>query len=223
MNENKNLLPILAIETSGDLCGVALLKSENVYYEFNANEKNIHSEVLFKLIDIVLDKSNVKLNELNAIAVSNGPGSFTGLRIGVAAAKGLATGAKLPIIFVPTFDALALQIANSSAENSRFAIANKVNSNELYFVKYETGKENSYSEIEKLQIINAEEISERSKDVGKIFGNYLSNTAVNNSSPRSVFIALWAYYFGKDLLTFNFDFNEPNYFKNLNIKQGVSR
>ncbi len=215
--------PVLAIETSGDLCSVALLKSEQVYYEINANEKNIHSEILFKLIDKVLLYAGISLTELKAIAVSNGPGSFTGLRIGVAAAKGIASGAKLPIVFVPTFEALALQISEFLPEGNIFAIANKVNSTELYYAKYKTGNKPLFTVIDELQIINFSELKEKTDDAGKIFGNFYSKEVNIISSPRSIFIALWAYYFGKDLLTFNFDLIEPNYFKNLNIKQGVSK
>jgi len=223
LNENNNMLPMLAIETSGDLCSVALLKNENVFYEINANEKNIHSEILFKLIDSVLAYTGVELNELKAVAVSNGPGSFTGLRIGVAAAKGIASGAKLPMVFVPTFEALALQISSAFPKETKFALANKVNSNELYFAKYEAGESNSYSVVDELQVISAEELNGKSGDAEKIFGNYQSKGVNVISSPRSIFIALWAYYFGKDLLTFNFDLIEPNYLKNFNIKQGVSK
>ncbi|NOX17627.1 MAG: tRNA (adenosine(37)-N6)-threonylcarbamoyltransferase complex dimerization subunit type 1 TsaB [Chlorobi bacterium] len=223
MSENKSMAPILAIETSGDLCSVALLKDENVYYEINANEKNIHSEILFKLVDNVLAKSGVTLNEVKTLAVSNGPGSFTGLRIGVAAAKGIASGAKLPMVFVPTFEALAMQISNYLPENSKFIIANKVNGAEYYFAKYESGKGNSYSVLDELQIIAAQDLKAKAGDAEKYFGNYQSKGANIISSPRSIFIALWAYYFGKDLLTFNFDLIEPNYLKKLNIKQGVSK
>jgi len=217
------MLPVLAIETSGDLCSVSLLKNEQVYYEINANEKNIHSEILFKLIDKVLLYAGISLNELKAITVSNGPGSFTGLRIGVAAAKGIASGAKLPIVFVPTFEALALQISEFLPEGNIFAIANKVNSTELYYAKYKTGNKPLFTVIDELQIINFSELKEKTDDAGKYFGNFNSKKVNIISSPRSIFIALWAYYFGKDLLTFNFDLIEPNYFKNLNIKQGVSK
>ena len=90
-------------------------------------EKNIHSEKLLEVVEAVLKKSLVKINEVGSIAVSSGPGSFTGLRIGMSAAKGLAFGANLPIISVPTFEALALKICDIIPDKTEFVICNKVN------------------------------------------------------------------------------------------------
>ncbi|MCK5458218.1 MAG: tRNA (adenosine(37)-N6)-threonylcarbamoyltransferase complex dimerization subunit type 1 TsaB, partial [Melioribacteraceae bacterium] len=108
MSEEKK---ILSIETSGELCSVALYFSEQKYDERNILMKHIHSEKLVPMIEELLNSNSVKTNELDWIAVSNGPGSFTGLRIGMTTAKGLAFASNLPILPVPTFDALSLQIS----------------------------------------------------------------------------------------------------------------
>src|SRR5690606_14405031 len=103
--------PILAIETSGSICGTAVYFTPQKFFSVNIQLKNIHAEQIFNSIDFVLKSAGIKPDELSAVAVSSGPGSFTGLRIGMSAAKGFAFGAGLPIIAVPTFDALALQIS----------------------------------------------------------------------------------------------------------------
>jgi len=133
MSEEKK---ILSIETSGELCSVALYFSEQKYDERNILMKHIHSEKLVPMIEELLNSNSVKTNELDWIAVSNGPGSFTGLRIGMTAAKGLAFASNLPILPVPTFDALSLQISSYVSEDNTFCIANNANIEEFYFAKY---------------------------------------------------------------------------------------
>jgi len=215
--KHENILPILAIETSGNLCSVAVLLNEDIYSECNVNKKNIHSEILFELINNSLSKLSLTINDINSIAISEGPGSFTGLRIGMAAGKGIADGSGLPIIAVPTFKALAFQISNYVADNMKFCIANKANRDEFYFAVYQK-LEGEISEIKKLQAHSIEEINILTKDLDCIFGNFSQNSGTEISSPSALSIARWAYIYGKDLLTFDYDYLEPNYFKNFKVK-----
>ena len=90
-------------------------------------------------------------DDLKMIAVSDGPGSFTGLRIGMSAAKGMADALSIPIIPVPTFEALALQISSFLDENE-IVIANKINRDEVYFAKFQI-KMNSFIFTEELKIL----------------------------------------------------------------------
>ncbi len=206
-------LPILAIETSGGTCSAAILVDSKISAEITIRQKHIHSKKLLSMIDQLLVTAGLKIEDVKSVAVSIGPGSFTGLRIGLAAAKGLAYGRSIPIIPVPTFEALALQISRFLPVNTRFAIANKVNISELYFCKFvsDNGK---YAAIEELKLIEKDSISEFINDVDLIFGSLENiNTSKNLSEPSAEFVAIWSYIYGKDLLTFNFDYVEPNYLK----------
>lgn len=219
MNQKENLelksmdefLPILAIETSSRICSVSLYISDNLYSEFSVNQKNIHSEKLFELINQTLESLEYSFDQIKAIAVSIGPGSFTGLRIGVSAAKGLAFGRKIPIIPVPTFEALALQISNYLSKSTEFTICNSVNRDELYKSDFISDGENNYKIKNDLELISREDfiIEDNSK---LVFGDYKNKSSLV-SIPSSMFIAKWAYLFGKDLLTFDYDYLEPNYIK----------
>lgn len=100
-------MKLLAIETATQICSVALIKDERLIAEIRLNLKNVHAAKLFGLIETVLQHAGWKANDLHGVAVSIGPGSFTGLRIGLSSAKGLALGANLPLIAVPTLEALA--------------------------------------------------------------------------------------------------------------------
>ena len=104
---------ILNIETSTTNCSVALSKNGVVVglKEDNSLEYS-HAERLHVYIDEVLKTAKVSKDQLEAIAISKGPGSYTGLRIGVSAAKGLCYALSLPLISVPTLEALAHQVEN---------------------------------------------------------------------------------------------------------------
>ena len=71
-----DLLPILAIESSGELCSVCIMEDENTFWEVNAKKKYIHSEKIFLMIDSLFNLADLKVPDLKSIAVSMGPGSF---------------------------------------------------------------------------------------------------------------------------------------------------
>jgi tRNA threonylcarbamoyladenosine biosynthesis protein TsaB len=110
---------ILALETSELYCSVALFDEEKVIHTIETKTHFAHSEMLLPFINQLIAESGVKRNELDAIAVSSGPGSYTGLRIGVSAAKGIHMGLQIPIIEVNTLEILYHAIiaqANNSIE-----------------------------------------------------------------------------------------------------------
>ncbi|MGE5372105.1 MAG: tRNA (adenosine(37)-N6)-threonylcarbamoyltransferase complex dimerization subunit type 1 TsaB [Solirubrobacterales bacterium] len=98
---------VLCLDTATPVCGVAVADEYAVCYELIANNGLDHSRSLMTMVDSALKALGLTLNSLTAIAVTSGPGSFTGLRIGLAAAKGLAMAAGKPLIGVPTLEALA--------------------------------------------------------------------------------------------------------------------
>ena len=100
-------MKILVIDTSGPVCGTAVMDEEKVYSEYIAQNRNTHSASLMPMIENALCSAGTALKELDAIAAVTGPGSFTGVRIGVATAKGLAHGAGLPCIPVDALEAMA--------------------------------------------------------------------------------------------------------------------
>lgn len=103
-------MKILSIESSGQVASVAIAEDDKILGEYSINYKKTHSETLLPMVDEVVRMTETKLEEIDAIAISKGPGSFTGLRIGSATAKGLALALNKPIIPVPTVDGLAFQM-----------------------------------------------------------------------------------------------------------------
>ena len=106
---------ILNIETATTNCSVSLSKKGKTLILKEDYDKNYsHAERLHVYIDAVLNEASISKNDINAIAVSKGPGSYTGLRIGVSAAKGLCFALSKPLISVPTLEALAHHDQNVS-------------------------------------------------------------------------------------------------------------
>ncbi|MCR5583902.1 MAG: tRNA (adenosine(37)-N6)-threonylcarbamoyltransferase complex dimerization subunit type 1 TsaB [Lachnospiraceae bacterium] len=101
---------ILAIEASGLVASCAIATEEKIIGEFSLNLKLTHSQTLLPMVDEVVKRTGTDLNEIDAIAVSGGPGSFTGLRIGSATAKGLGLALNKPIVAVPTTQTIAANI-----------------------------------------------------------------------------------------------------------------
>ena len=104
-------MKILSIESSTSSASCAILEEDKLLGEVNLNGKKQHSVILMHLIDNLLKDLKLSLDDIDAFAVSSGPGSFTGLRIGMATAKGLASATNKPFIGVSSLDALAFNLA----------------------------------------------------------------------------------------------------------------
>ncbi|MGN0405573.1 MAG: tRNA (adenosine(37)-N6)-threonylcarbamoyltransferase complex dimerization subunit type 1 TsaB [Bariatricus sp.] len=106
---------ILAIDSSGLVATVAVVEQdekagEKTVAEYTINYKKTHSQTLLPMLDEIVRMTEMELDSIDAIAVAGGPGSFTGLRIGSATAKGLGLALEKPLIHVPTVDALAYNL-----------------------------------------------------------------------------------------------------------------
>ena len=101
---------VLAIDSSGLTATVAVVEDTQTVAEYTINYKKTHSQTLLPMIDEVVKMTELDLNTIDAIAVAGGPGSFTGLRIGSATAKGLGFALNKPLIHVPTVDGLAYNV-----------------------------------------------------------------------------------------------------------------
>lgn len=101
---------ILALDSSGLVATVAILEDEQTLAEYTVNYKKTHSQTLLPMLGEVVKMIEFDLSTLDAIAVAGGPGSFTGLRIGAATAKGLGLALDKPLVNVPTVDGLAYNL-----------------------------------------------------------------------------------------------------------------
>ena len=136
-------MKILALDSSGLVASVAVLEDDNCIAEYTINYKKTHSQTLLPMLDEISNMIELDLTTIDAIAVAAGPGSFTGLRIGSATAKGLGQALNKPLIGIPTVDGLAY---NLYATDKLICPLMDARRNQTYTGLYEFIKdENKYS------------------------------------------------------------------------------
>ncbi len=127
---------ILAVDSSTPVAGAALVDEDRVIIESFTNYKKTHSETLLPTVNRIMRECDCSISDIDVLAVTAGPGSFTGLRIGMAAVKGISMAADKPVVAVSTLDTLAGNIAGSDALVCALLDARK---NEVYCGFYEVG------------------------------------------------------------------------------------
>jgi tRNA threonylcarbamoyladenosine biosynthesis protein TsaB len=127
-------LIVLAVDTATEICSVAFSRDEQIIGDCRLSIHRAHSERLLQLIKNISENINLKLEEIDLISISGGPGSFTGLRIGMATAKGLAFALQRPLIAIVTLEALAFQGAFHSG---LICPVLKARTNEVYTALFE--------------------------------------------------------------------------------------
>ena len=106
-------MKILGIDSSGLVASAAIVEDDVLLAEYTVNHKKTHSQTLLPMLDEIVRMTDFDLAELDAIAVAQGPGSFTGLRIGASTVKGLGLALELPVVPVPTCEGLAYNLWGS--------------------------------------------------------------------------------------------------------------
>lgn len=131
-------MKILSISTSSNICSVAILDDKNIILCKNIDDKNTHSEKLMPLINSILKDCNLCLNDISLLACSVGPGSFTGIRIGIATLKAFYDATSIPVIGVTSLESLAYNIKQDGLICSLIDAKH----NNVYFslFRYENGK-----------------------------------------------------------------------------------
>lgn len=128
-------MKILGLESSGKIAGAAIVEDGVVLAEYTLNAGITHSQTFLPMLDSMLKQSKISLEEIDYIAISQGPGSYTGLRIGISTAKGFALASNIKVIPVSTLEGLAQNIADFEGKIFSLLFAR---SNELYFAVYQS-------------------------------------------------------------------------------------
>lgn len=121
----------LAVDTSSKICAVAILEDNNKIDEISLDNGKTHSENLMPILKEVLERNNLKLSDFNLISVSVGPGSFTGIRIGIASIKPLAEVYNLPVASVTSLESLARNVENVEFDTTIISLIDARN-NQVY-------------------------------------------------------------------------------------------
>ncbi len=131
-------MKLLAIDTATELCGVALTDGGTLVADYRLNVRNVHNEKLVAAIQSLVRDVSWQLADLDGIAVAIGPGSFTGLRIGLSAAKGLAFSLNKPVVAINSMDAFASQ---AGLGDGPICVVMKARETEIYAARYEMKSE----------------------------------------------------------------------------------
>jgi tRNA threonylcarbamoyladenosine biosynthesis protein TsaB len=164
---------IICLETATNLCSVALCDSAGVISLKESNETKSHAALLTVFIEEILRDNGIKAADLDAVAVSKGPGSYTGLRIGVSVAKGIAYGASIPLIGIETTLSMFFGITGSryfnpeSDINTIFCPMLDARRMEVYYAIFDSGG-NRLKDIS-AEIIDENSFSGISEDIKIIF------------------------------------------------------
>lgn len=152
----------LSIETSTKTCSVALVKDNNTLGEVIINTEVTHSQKLLPSVDMLLNLAEITLQDIDLIGVAVGPGSFTGLRIGIATAKGLAYGRKIPVMSVSTLEALAHTTGTTKGPQNCYIVPIlNARRNQVYTGIFNPNKE--YQQILEDSVIKLDELIEELK------------------------------------------------------------
>ena len=106
-------MKILSIDTSSKICTICIYEDNNVLIELNNDDERTHSQKLMPMIQKAFESVNLTLNDINLIACAKGPGSFTGIRIGIATAKAFSDVKKIPVVGVTSLEGLAYNLGSS--------------------------------------------------------------------------------------------------------------
>ena len=147
---------ILAVDTSTEACSVALQIGDKTIAKF-ADEPRSHSRLLMPMVQQVLAEADIRVNQLDAIGVSIGPGSFTGLRIGFAAVQGMAYGADIPVVPVSTLELLSATYRRQANPQAGEIIALlDARMSEFNLGRYQLGQNNQIALLEADQLVSSE-------------------------------------------------------------------
>ncbi|MCI0708323.1 MAG: tRNA (adenosine(37)-N6)-threonylcarbamoyltransferase complex dimerization subunit type 1 TsaB [Ignavibacteriae bacterium] len=143
---------VLGLETSTEVCGVCLLSDSGVLAERSMIEARVHSEKLLTLVREVFLEARIEMHDIAGVSVSIGPGSFTGLRIGLSSAKGLCYSLDKLLVAVSTFDAVIETVVSSKSSASKVAVVLDAKQGEHYIGTYLT-QGNKVQSVGKLQVL----------------------------------------------------------------------
>ena len=151
-------MPLLALETATDVCGVALWQGDGPTSELTLRRPRAHAERLVPMVEEALRQGGLGVGDLEAVAVSMGPGSYTGLRIGVSTAKGLAAALDVPLLGVPSLGALAAQVAPWAEAGDRVCAAFKARREEVYAAAFRVMGGGALEEAAPTSVLGFEEV-----------------------------------------------------------------
>jgi len=168
------ILKILSIDTASDVCGVSILEDFKLIKQLDSNTGRTHSENLMPMIQNIFSECNLSLKDIDLLVCDKGPGSFTGIRIGVATVKAFHDSLNIPCIGISSLEALAYNLINYINSNSYICSMIDCKNNNCYYAIYEY-KDNKIIEI-------SEPIADNLEDILNKLPTYRNITFIGDAS-----------------------------------------
>ena len=198
---------ILAIECASTVCGTALFLEDKMVDINEITKSRIHAEHLPVIINNILIKHAVEVTDLDGIAISAGPGSYTGLRIGMSLAKGMAVTAEIPIVSIPT-----LEVMNSGiVREGKYWVLLHSHKNVVFAQRFDSGEPNSQIECE---VYNGKRYIQ---PYGFNLDSVCNITEYKPSPPSSKYVGELAIQFYDKWVESDLNNITPNYVTNFNL------
>lgn len=183
-------MQLLAIDTTTEACSVALWEGDSVLAEQSVIEPRGHTRRLLPMIEALLDQADWRLDKLTGLVCTRGPGSFTGVRVGISAAQGLAFAANLPVFPVSTLALLAWQGHALVSQHDRWQVAMDARMGEVYYAAYAWTDEEGLLEVETEQLLSPDQVPQHTaSDWGRIGTGWalpaLAGTGATPALPES--------------------------------------
>ena len=231
-------MKILAVETSTEYCSVALLENDSLIEEINDNTPFSHNKKVFSIINDILMKNKMILDDIDLFAVGAGPGSFTGLRIGTSVIKALSYATETNSISIDTMDILALEaietIDNSFKDSDiKIKVFLDGKQKDFFSAEYIVDEKDSNETIKRISDIKLSKFIESAEDENLFSKVNIANfekeklsTNKENSSfittfPKAKYLGKLAFY-NKENINTKFEY-EPNYYKDFKINKSKKR
>ena len=139
-------MKILSIDTASDICGISILEDENLICNLDSNTGRTHSENLMPMVENAFSKSNLSLKDVDLLVCDKGPGSFTGIRIGVATVMAFHDSFDIPCVGISSLESLAYNTRNVVKNNSYVCSIIDCKNDNCYFALYEN-KDGIFEEL----------------------------------------------------------------------------
>ncbi|AIL65516.1 hypothetical protein NOVO_05775 [Rickettsiales bacterium Ac37b] len=204
------MVKILAIDTCNSFCSVALIENGQIIETICSDETSKQAELLFSLILKILHNHNLKYSNLDMLALTVGPGSFTGIRAGIAAMHGMKLASKLPVVVVSCFEAIALNFTDTI--NKNISIVLDARRNQVYMQSFMHTISGMVSTLapslldyeQAVRLIAQDSIiagsgAELLEDLLKINKSYILNEDFNVITADMVAKAAWYKYLSNDI------------------------
>lgn len=169
-------MKILSVDTCSGSCSLSLLKDNSIVETIIESRKGKQAEMLIPLLEEICEKNKIKYSDLDAIAITTGPGSFTGVRIGLASIKGVSIVSNIPIIGVTTLETTAFKAVNDhDIKQEEITVLLDAKRGQFYKQKFSCAK--LPEELSKPELISISEIED--------IGFFISNTEIERENSIS--------------------------------------